>query len=548
MKAALSFTLALLVATSLGACSPDSYVILDVDGDCDVLPLGVSQLKVTLQNQGRSDNKLFSGDAGRSLTLPVTLAVVLGHDRSGPLTIQVDGFDNNMMIVASGSAGGSLQVGARTNFFVQLTAGARTCGNGVLDPGEGCDDGNRVSGDGCDFVCRPESGPVVKADAGTEGGANSDGMAGDAGQGGVVLLTPGVGFLDLAAGVGFTCASRVDGSLYCWGDNSGNQLAVTGTKATYLAAPARVPGSLWQAVSAGQIHACATGGDGSLACWGGDDSGQLGDNKASKAGAKAVLPGTWASVGAGYYHTCATKADNSLWCWGQNFSGQLGDGTTADHTVPNAVVGTDSDAGVSGWKMLSVGYLHNCAISLDTALYCWGGNGQGQLGLGTMTFGMQPSPVGGGADWTTVSAGYQHTCGIRGAGSLWCWGDNGAGQLGGSASTKEGKPVQVGDTADWIAVSAGQSHTCAIKIDGSLWCWGDNSKGQLGLGDGTPMNHPMPTQVNDPAGNWYQVAAGAGYTCGIQSAGSLWCWGDNSKGQLGDGSTIGRTKPILVSN
>jgi len=350
-----------------------------------------------------------------------------------------------------------------------------------------------VSGDGCDFVCRPESGPVMKADAGTDGGANSDGMAGDAGQGGVVLLTPGVGFLDLAAGVGFTCASRVDGSLYCWGDNSGNQLAVTGTKATYLAAPARVPGSLWQAVSAGQIHACATGGDGSLACWGGDDSGQLGDNKASKAGAKAVLPGTWASVGAGYYHTCAIGADNSLWCWGQNFSGQLGDGTTADHTVPNAVVGTDSDAGVSGWKMLSVGYLHNCAISLDTALYCWGGNGQGQLGLGTMTFGMQPSEVGSG--WTVVSAGYQHTCGIRGDGSLWCWGDNGAGQLGGSASTKEGKPVQVGDTADWIAVSAGQSHTCAIKIDGSLWCWGDNSKGQLG-----------------------------------------------------DGSTIGRTKPILVSN
>ena len=109
-------------------------------------------------------------------------------------------------------------------------------------------------------------------------------------------------------------------------------------------------------------------------------------------------------------------------------------------------------------------------------------------------------------------------------------------------------PVQVGETADWVAVSAGLSHTCAIKTDGSLWCWGDNGKGQLGLGEGTSVNHPVPTQVIDPAGSWYKVAAGAGHTCGVQTAGSLWCWGDNSKGQLGNGSTVSRSKPILISN
>jgi alpha-tubulin suppressor-like RCC1 family protein len=356
-----------------------------------------------------------------------------------------------------------------------------------------------------------------------------------------------VGFVDVSAGVGFTCASRVDGSLFCWGDNSGSQLAVTGTKATYFSTPAQVPGSLWKGVSAGQIHACAAGGDGSLACWGGDDSGQLGDNKASKNGAKAVLPGNlWASVGAGYYHTCATKTDNSLWCWGQNFSGQVGDGTTSDRVLPTQVSGSDPDAGSSSdWSQIAVGYLHNCAIKLDSTLYCWGGNGQGQLGLGTTLFQMQPAPVGGATDWTTVSVGYQHTCGIHQGGRLWCWGDNGTSQLGGSSATQESKPVQVGDTADWVAVSAGQGHTCAIKADGSLWCWGDNSKGELG--DGSLVNRPLPTQVTEPAGSWYKVAAGASHTCGVQSAGSLWCWGDNSKGQLGNGSTVNRPRPVLIN-
>lgn len=546
MRTAYSLASLLLVSLALGSCSQDSYVILDVDGDCDVVGLGVSQLRVTLQNQENSDSKLFTGKDGASFTLPVTLAIILGHDRSGSLSIQVDGLNSSMMVVGSGAATGTLQVGARTNFFVQMTAGARTCGNGVLDQGEGCDDGNRQNGDGCDSICRPESGPIQRLDAGSsrDGGSDVEGMS-DADQGTVVPLAPGVGFRDVTTGGGFTCAARVDGSLYCWGDNSGNQLAVTGTKATSLTTPAQVPGSQWQTVSSGLVHACAIAGDGGLACWGVNDSGQLGDNKLSKTGAKATLAGnTWSSVGAGYYHSCGSKTDNSLWCWGQNFSGQLGDGTTVDHPVPNAV-GNGADAGIRGWKTISVGYLHNCAIDLDSTLYCWGGNGQGQLGLGTLTFAMQPSSLAG--SWTVISAGFQHTCGIRAAGSLWCWGDNGSSQLGGGAANKEAKPVQVGDATDWLTVSAGQSHTCGIKTDGSLWCWGDNGKGQLGLGDAS-SNRPSPTQVTEPAGNWYKIAAGSGYTCGIQSAGSLWCWGDNGKGQLGDGSTTRRSRPVLISN
>jgi alpha-tubulin suppressor-like RCC1 family protein len=246
----------------------------------------------------------------------------------------------------------------------------------------------------------------------------------------------------------------------------------------------------------------------------------------------------WASVSAGAYHTCAKKLDNSLWCWGYNSSGQLGLGLSAPEK-------SDAPAKVSdelNWAVVSVGAGHSCATKSDGTLWCWGSNSNGQIGVGTTLTAFSPTPVVG-TGFSAVSAGASHTCATGVDGSLACWGFNDIGQLGDGTTAQKTVPTPVTGN-DWIAVGAGSAHTCAIKMDGSLWCWGDNTTGQLG--DGTNANHIAPTRILNPAGPWAAVALGSGHTCATLGTGSLYCWGDNSKGQLGDGTTTPRNKPILI--
>src|SRR5262249_10343745 len=185
-------------------------------------------------------------------------------------------------------------------------------------------------------------------------------------------------------------------------------------------------------------------------------------------------------------HTCGRKTDGTLWCWGFNLDGEVGDGTTTNQTTPVQI-----GAGTLGNAMAEVegGARHSCARKTDNTLGCWGVNGVGELGDGTNV--SKPSPVQAGAGTlggavAEVALGYSHTCARKIDGTLWCWGDNSSGQLGDGTTVNKSSPVQIGAGTLGSAVAEvalGSYHTCARKTDGTLWCWGYNTSGELG--DGT---------------------------------------------------------------
>ena len=239
-------------------------------------------------------------------------------------------------------------------------------------------------------------------------------------------------------------------------------------------------------------------------------------------------------------HTCGLHDDGTLWCWGQNNDAQLGDGTATKRNVPTQV-GT-----ATTWTNVVTNYYNTCAQQSDATTWCWGDNQFGQLGTGVVG-GIRATPglLSSATPWRTISIGGGFMCGIQTDGSLWCWGDSSNGQLG-LGTAPDGTPIgasvptQVGTDHDWSVLSAGFFHACAIKTDGSLWCWGGNLYGAVG--DGTEIDRSTPLKVG--TGTWKTVDGGSWYTCGIKSGGTLWCWGINEWGNLGDGTTTSRSAPV----
>lgn len=257
----------------------------------------------------------------------------------------------------------------------------------------------------------------------------------------------------------------------------------------------------------------------------------------------APAPPAWTSITPGASgQTCGVRVSGTLWCWGYNGEGQLGDGTTTDHLTPVQVGAADN------WATVSPGGSHTCATRVDGSAWCWGLNTQGELGDGTSQQRLSPVQVGNADDWTALQAGSSHTCGLRGDGVAWCWGANDFGKLGnGTHGRKHAeKPVRVQTKLRFTSLEVGDEHTCAISVSGAAWCWGSNFNGQLGIGSqGRDKSRDVPTQVGEDS-DWTALRGGYETTCGIRGGGTAWCWGDNSSGQLGDGTTITRTVPTHV--
>lgn len=338
--------------------------------------------------------------------------------------------------------------------------------------------------------------------------------------------------LALSAGGGHTCAADSQRDLWCWGNNAEGQLAVDRSA---LSAPEVVATGGWiDVAAAGQepAHTCAIHFQGSLWCWGDNSRGQLGfpPEEVPRANrVRKVDDGGWAQVAAGPLATCAVRDEGTLWCWGAADQGRLGQGATMGSTRKPEIVGVEAD-----WRQVAVGDGFACALKRDNTLYCWGQNDRGQLGRP----GLQPlsaRPVIVNANYLSVAAGAAHACGVRVGNSLWCWGENTSGQAGAPAAESfvtEPRRVSLpgeGQPLTWSAVVAGQSHTCALTTEGQIWCWGDNSVGQLGAPGAL-------VRVEVPGGGprrWVRVASGARHVCAEAADGTLWCWGDNREGQLG---------------
>ncbi len=347
----------------------------------------------------------------------------------------------------------------------------------------------------------------------------------------------------LAVGGFHGCAVLKNGGVNCWGANEQGQLGVGGPTPTSALATAVVgmPAAAPQ-VSSASGHTCATVGRGGVACWGSNFSGELGDGTTSNRPAPVAVAGIGnaAQVAAGSSHSCALLSDGAVACWGYGLGGQLGNGTGAGSPVP--VLAALPRPAVQ----VAAGEFHTCALLVNGAVVCWGVNAFGQLGTGTLVGSATPVAVVGIKNAIAVTAGGNHSCAVLASGALRCWGLNADGQLGDGSIVAKYSPVAVaGLGGRALGVSAGSNHTCALIKGGEVRCWGDNSAGQLG--DGTLNDRATPAPVIGLSAPARFPSAGGRASCALVKGGAVNCWGRNAAGQLGNGTTADSAVPVGVA-
>jgi len=297
-------------------------------------------------------------------------------------------------------------------------------------------------------------------------------------------------------------------------------------------------------VKAGERHTCLLTSTGGVKCWGNNHDGQLGDGKAEDRSVPVDvvgLSGGVQSLAAGWRHNCAVTAEGLVRCWGNNHDGQLGDGTKADRRSAQQVVGL-----MTRVRAVTTGERHTCAVTVSGGVRCWGNNHDGELGDGTRTDRVTPVDVVGlTSGVTAIAAGWRHTCALTTDGRVKCWGNNHDGQLGDGTTVDRMTPVEVMGLGGGVkAIAARWRHTCALTAAGGVKCWGGNHHGELG--DETRHDRGTPGDVVGLTSGVKAVATGWRHVCALMTTGTIKCWGNNHEGQLGDGTGIDRNKPVDV--
>lgn len=342
-----------------------------------------------------------------------------------------------------------------------------------------------------------------------------------------------------------TCAVATNGTGYCWGGRK-RVAATTDTfkdaAMIYDNTPMSIASGLtFTAISRGATHACGVTSDGAAYCWGDNTNGDLGDGSTDASTIPVPVTGglTFKAVSAGVYHTCGLTTHGAIYCWGNDHNGELGNGSTSYNNPSPVLVSSDSS-----FITVGAGYQYSCGVTRSGAAYCWGRNSDGELGDGNLTSSSLPVLVSGGHSFAALSAGYFHACGLTSTVDAYCWGRNTEGQLGDGTTQPSSMPVPVGRFA---RISAGQYATCGIKTGGAAYCWGYNGYGQLGSAS-TPLTkapNPLPLLVSGGL-DFSAISTGYYHTCGVTTQSVAYCWGDNSLGELGDGSTAFHPTPVRV--
>ena len=349
----------------------------------------------------------------------------------------------------------------------------------------------------------------------------------------------------VTAGALYTCALRQTGTITCWGYNWDGQLG-NGQATNSSPVPVEVQGITDATqITAGGAHTCALRQTGTIACWGRQDVvawGWHGDWE--PVGVQGITDAI--QITTGDSHTCALRQTGTITCWGRNYSGQLGNGTTSSpSSVPVEV------EGITDATQITTGHYHTCALLQTGNITCWGNNGTGQLGNGQRGYDSSvPVEVQGITDATQIKAGGAHTCALLQTGNITCWGYNRWGQLGnsrGGENAYSSVPVEVTGITDATQITAGgeflaaagefdgeiTGHTCALLQAGTIDCWGANGHGQLGNSRGREGGYAVPVEVQGIT-DATQITTGGYHSCALRQADTIACWGNNSRGQLGN--------------
>jgi hypothetical protein len=340
--------------------------------------------------------------------------------------------------------------------------------------------------------------------------------------------------------------------------------AIEGFPPVFFTASATPEGAplVFRYVDAGSYHACGITVNEQEYCWGFNEDGQAGTGTISTIAAVTLVSSnlTARMSSGGRYHTCEVTLSGDLWCAGSNSTGQV----TGQASSPVTVF-TNMNWDIStAFRVVQAGLLHSCALSLSSQIWCWGANGEGQLGTDlVITPGATEGPSLVGDGFTAVTTSGLHTCAITTDGAAECWGWGASGQLGNGVDASSGVPVAVAgshvfrtnptvdrapDPDFYIPgqsfISAGYAHTCGITTANAALCWGENEDGQLGDGGTGDANAPVAV-----AGGlqFRAISAGFRHTCAITTTGAAYCWGDNALGELGDGTTTDRLVPTAVA-
>ena len=381
--------------------------------------------------------------------------------------------------------------------------------------------------------------------------------------------------------LGFTGADLADilmrreyfssSGLYSWGRATNGQLGNNNTATTSRSSPGSLAGlglNSWEWISGGAGGTfAAVRSDGTLWTWGQGSYGQLGDNTAVTKSSPIQVAGggtNWDEVAVSAVHMVGVKNDGTLWTWGLGLGGGLGTGSTTSRQSPGSLVAGAANTAGDSWKNVAAGGDNSVtpagsvsgAIKTAGGLWMWGYNAAGQLGDGSTVNKSSPVTIAGGGTWDKIAIHSAqantttgHSAGIKTDGTLWTWGGNDRGQLGDNSQTNRSSPGSLFAPANaylWKEVACGYSTTAAIKTDGTLWTWGYNKTGALG--DGNTVNKSSPATTAGGGTNWKKCSMqGENNGAGIKTDGSLWTWGDGGGGVLGSGNTFNRSSPGSVA-
>lgn len=299
-----------------------------------------------------------------------------------------------------------------------------------------------------------------------------------------------------------------------------------------------------QKIAAGGWHSLVICADSTVKAFGENATGQLGNGTNTDSNIPVAVPGLTGivAVSAGgdqlEAHSVALKSDGTVWAWGSNLYGGLGNASLINTTAPVQAITLTNVVAISagGW--------HTVALKSDSTVWTWGWNVDGQLGDGTTTDRTIAGKVNGLSGIVDIQAGTYHVLALKSDGTVWAWGDNVSGQIGNDTITDQTAPVQVSGLTDVVKIAAGRFFSLAVKSDGTVWTWGENLYGQLG--DGTTTNRSTPVQVLGLNSAVIEAACGA-FECHVILADStVWAWGRNTYGNIGDGTLTNRSLPVQM--